>query len=346
MPSLPIRASLSFDLIDKIGGGGFGEVHLAFDRQLNANVAVKKIPIATFNNITEYFSESQKLYFTRHHNIVEIMYGCEDNGNVYLAMPFLAKGSIKGVLDSRFLSAREIIRYSLQFLSGLNNVHAKGLVHFDVKCENILLSDSNIALLSDFGLAQYTSHYGFCTNYGTTQVYAPPELFTKNMHNSLFDIYQSGLAMYRMCNGDRFFFDQLNKALNRNGAVDIPYFINNVSNGKFPDRAFFLPHIPKQLRRIITNCLAVDPGNRYSTVIEILNELSGITSANDWEFLTDYTTSEEWNNGSRKVIASLNGGLWEVNALKSGKYAHAYCGNGLSLKDKNVLIYKCLEEWS
>ena len=318
---------------------------IAIDSQLNCLIAVKKIPIKRFQgNLIQYFEEAKKLYLSRHHNIVPVNYGCKDDDFVYLAMPFFKNGSLKGLLDRRFLSSREIIRYSLQFLSGLNNVHVKTLIHFDIKTENILLSDSNQALLSDFGLAEYTCHYGFSNISGTTQAFAPPEFFTQASHNLKFDIYQAGLSMYRMCFGDFNLSEQFKKAHFSRGIENEDNFIRSLMKGDFPNRAFNLPHIPISLKRIITNCLKPDPSERYDTVIDILNDLSKIESANDWLFETDFSGNEKWIKEGYEVTARIIGNNWEVNSVKNNRRKRDYCGSGLSNADKFSLLYKCLND--
>lgn len=91
-----------------------------------------------------------------HPNVVQIQYACKDDKNVYIAMPFYKNGSLKSLMTKRMLTAREIIRYAIQFISGVAHIHSKGLLHLDIKPDNILLSDNDEALLSDFGLADYT----------------------------------------------------------------------------------------------------------------------------------------------------------------------------------------------
>jgi serine/threonine protein kinase len=348
MQYLPVSATLTFELGDRIGGGGEAQVFKAFDNQMNAQLAVKRIPLANFQDIDQFFHESQKLYLTRHHNIVQIMYGCRDNIDdfVYLAMPFYKNGSLLDLIAQRFLTAREVIRYSLQFLSGLNNVHSKRLIHFDIKCENILLSDKNQAMLSDFGLAQQTCQYGFATNFGTTQVFAPPELFNQEEHNLLFDIYQAGITLYRLCIGAKYFRDQYLMAGDDAGNFDDAVFRQNLIQGTFPNRSFWLPHIPIPLRTVIRKATNLDPAQRYSNVIDFLNDLSKIETANDWQFRTDYAGNEEWKSDNRVVTANLRGVLWNVTSIKGNRKKNAYCKTGLNLAGKNALLYKSLnEEW-
>lgn len=346
MSYLLTEAKLNFELRDKIGNGGEGEVYKAYDKQLNALIAVKKVEIANFTDINRYFDESKKLYLTRHHHVVSVNYGCQDDDYIYLAMPYYKNGSIRGLMDKRFLTSREIIRYSLQFLSGLNNVHTKDLIHFDVKTENILISDGNQALLSDFGLAQYTSHYGFSPVLGTTRVYAPPEFFAQALHTLAFDIYQAGLAMYRMCNGDANFEHQIQNALTVKGVRDDQNFINAVTKGNFPDRRGYLPHIPKALAKVINNALKVSVDERYDSVIDILNDLSRIETSNDWLYTVDSLGNENWTYEGYVVTATNNNGSSNIEATKNGRRNTSYCKIGLNETEEKNLLQACLNtDW-
>jgi serine/threonine protein kinase len=185
-------------------------------------------------------------------------------------MPFYKKGSLKTLIDSRFLTVREIIRYAVQFLSGLHNIHVKKLIHFDIKPDNILISDSDEALVTDFGLAKNMNTLGFST---PQQVYPrqfPPELFTQTHHSMLFDIYNAGLTLYRMSNGNQFYYDQMQKYSTQ------AQYISAIQNGNFPNRTSYQPHIPKNLRKVINKAISVNQTDRYQTVLELINELSPI----------------------------------------------------------------------
>ena len=338
---------LNFTLGAQIGSGGEAEVFLAFDHQLNAQVVVKKIPKTNFTDLTKFFEESKKLYLTRHHNVVRIMYGCQDLDHIYLAMPYYTNGSLKSVIDGRFLTAREIIRYTLQFLSGLNNIHSKHLLHYDIKPENILIDDTNKALISDFGLAEYMGAYGFAYISGTTREFAPPELFSQAVHNVKFDIYQSGLTLYRICNGESIFLDQLTNAFISRGITNDANFINNIAREKFPNRSFYLPHIPRALRRVITKTLKANPSDRYNSVLEILNDLSKITNANDWVY-SKTAHIENWTKPNYIVTCTFQHthNNFTVVALKNGRRKTDYCSTLGTQTEAYNFLYDCLNtDW-
>lgn len=342
MSSLITEARLNFELGDSIGGGGEGEVFKATDHQLDAELAIKKVPQADFADPTSFYQECKKLYFSRHRNVVPINYGCKDNDFIFLAMPYFKNGSLKRICDIRFLNSREIIRYSIQFLSGLNHIHSKGLIHFDVKLENILISDADQALISDFGLAQYTGTYGFAQVFGTTKVYAPPELFVQERHNNKYDIYQAGITLYRMCVGDSEFKRQIEWALDKGGVKADAHFMERLSRGEFPIRNIFYSHTPKKLRKVIVKAIAPDPADRYNTIIDMLNDLSSIQELNEWQFSTDYLTYEEWRWGNKVVRSEHVSGVWSLVATKGDRRKRDYCSAGLNLSQKKSLSYRCL----
>ncbi|MCE4064371.1 serine/threonine protein kinase [Chryseobacterium gleum] len=335
---------LNFTLGTQIGNGGEATVFLATDHQLNAEIVIKKIPQTNFTDKNLFFEESKKIYLTNHHNIVKIMYGSQDADFVYLAMPYYPKGSLKSIIDGRYLTSREIIRYSLQFLSGLNNIHSKGLMHFDVKLENILVDHSDKALISDFGLAEYMGVYGFATVNGTTPVYAPPELFNQADHNLKFDIYQSGIAIYRMCSGDIEFLNQMNNAFLSRGVHNNDNFINNIKREKFPDRSSYLPHIPKPLRNVIKKCLKANPAERYDSVIDILNDLSKIDIATDWQYVKIDTNYEQWTKPNCIVTCNYVNNKFSIQSLKNNRRKTVYCKTLDSKNEAYNLLYTCLHD--
>lgn len=346
MENLFTQTNLDFKLIKKIGNGGEGEVYKANDRQLNSIVAIKKVPIKEFKKESQYFEEAKKINLTKHNNIVPIKYGCKDAEFIYIAMPLYENGTLKKLMDTRFLSSREIIKYSLQFLAGLNHIHVKKLLHFDIKPENILITKSNQAVISDFGLAEYTGRYGFSKINGTTEILAPPEFFVQKEHNVKYDIYQAGITLYRMCVGDKIFLNQVNDAHLKKGVTHRDNFIDALSKGKFPSRSSHFEHIPVALKKIINNAINPEPDNRYNSVLEMMNDLAGIDKADDWILDTDFKTYQRWLKPNYEVICTYNGTDWNVKATKNGRRKTAFCDSKLNNNDKKTLTYRSLStEW-
>jgi serine/threonine protein kinase len=279
MPLGLYTASLNFETKKEIGAEGRNsQVFLAHDKQLDGELVIKKIAKSSIPLAQEYYTESKLLYNSRHQNIVQVNYGCEDQDHIYIAMPYYKNGSLKSLIDKKFLTVREIIRYSLQYLSGLNHIHTKGLMHFDIKPDNILLSDSNEALLADFGLAKAMNNFGFSTQESVYPRQVPPERFSQKVFSVQYDIYLAGLTLYRLCNGNQHFYQQIN-------FVDENAYIDAIRKGSFPNRKLYLPHIPKKLQKIINKAIHVDPAKRHNNVLELMNELGSVDTHLDCQFI-------------------------------------------------------------
>lgn len=281
-------ADVQFQLGQEIGAEGRNsQVYLAHDPQLDTQLVIKKIEKRKLD-ADRYFAESSCIYASSHSNVVPIHYACQDADHIYLAMPHYENGSLKRLMDKRFLTVREIVVFATQFLSGLHHIHSQRLVHFDVKPDNILLSERGEALVTDFGLtkprglnglAEQDQHYGKM---------APPESFQNVEHDHRYDIYQTGLTLFRMCAGDTEFYDQYN-ALLVNGEFDRGVFTHAVINGQFPntENDVFPEHIPDALIRIIRKCMQ-DLDQRYRSVIEIVNDLASLDGELlDWQYSRD-----------------------------------------------------------
>ncbi len=299
------KAELNFETLEEIGQEGKNsQVFRSHDKQLDAVVVTKKIAKAKLVNPSDYFSEAKRLYDSSHPNVVQIKYACEDADYIYLAMPFYKNGSLKKMIDSKFLTVREVLRYSIQFLTGLNNIHVKKLIHFDIKPDNILLSDANEALVSDFGLSKNMNVFGMTA---TDQVYsfqAPPDVFQQTEQSNLYDIYMAGVTIYRICNGNEIFKSQLQNYPTED------LFKNAIITGNFPNRKVYHPHIPKKLRDTITKAIRPDKTQRHQTVIALINDLSVIDKLLDWQFFP---------NGNEQVWKlDLDDKIFEVNLKING----------------------------
>jgi serine/threonine protein kinase len=314
------KAELVFDFLREIGADGRNSrTYVAKDHQLNAEIVVKQIAKARLESTANFFEESQALYASAHPNVVQIHYACYDDDHVYLAMPHYQNGSVKGLITGRHMTVREIVRIGCQVLSGLHNIHSKKLVHFDVKPDNILLSNRGEALVSDFGQAKQMNFVGVAPQDRHYTPMIPPEATRQDRFDVTFDIYQFGLTLYRMCNGNDAFYEQLSKygprIANRND------FLCDLRNGRFPDRKAFAPHIPSRLRNIVRKCLETDPADRYHSAIDVANALADIDGKTlDWR-LAASPDKKVWTKNE-------NGTEYELTVNRDGSSECYKCVNG------------------
>jgi len=190
-------------------------------------------------------------------------------------------GSVKGMMAAKHLTTREIVRLGCQMLSGLHNIHSKGLIHFDIKPDNILLSNREEALLSDFGLAKQMQ-LGIARPNGLYIRMAPPEATGTRDFDLRFDIYQTGLTLYRMSTGNEAFDQQYARFLSAGAAVDMMALGQAIVSGTFPDRQAFDEHVPTNLRRVIIQCLEPNPSDRFGSALAVANALAAVDSSLDW----------------------------------------------------------------
>lgn len=348
-------AQLNFELLKEIGQeGDNSEVFLAHDKQLDGNIVIKRIRKKAFLDKDAFFRESKVLFNSSHDNVVQVKYGCEDEDYIYIAMPYYERSSMNKLINDRYLTVREIIRYSLQFLSGLNHIHSKGLVHFDVKPDNILISDSDEAMVSDFGLAKYTDKYGVARQERIYQKQTPPERFDTDRFSITFDIYQAGVAIYRMCNGNLAFHQQFDSIKDWNGQFEWNIFKRKIKNGQFPDRKTYHLRIPAKLRKIVNKAMEADPDNRFRTVLDFTNELSKVDKILDWQFCQDgnkHIYERAMDNKIIRMSISRSNGLSRCETVKIMKNTGSmtkvskFCKSSVTELELDNLIEKCLNEY-
>jgi serine/threonine protein kinase len=307
-------AKLNFNTIKEIGQAGKNsKVYLAKDLQLDGNIVIKQISKRSITDDKEFYRESKILYAAQHSNVVQVYYGCEDHDYIYIAMPYYQNGSLKDKIGSKFLTVREIIRYGIQFLAGVHHIHSKKLIHFDIKPDNIFLSKSNEALLADFGIAKAMNIYEEAEQPFIYNKQIPPEVLTKDPYTIAFDIYLCGLTLYKMCNGYDGFEKQFADLL------AAKKYKEAILTGTFPNRNDYHFHIPSKLIKLINKAIAINPADRQSNALELLNDLASVDSFLDWQY-SETNSTKKWTKSSPErtfiINATLNGSSYTVETKK------------------------------
>ncbi|CEQ06504.1 serine/Threonine protein kinase [[Clostridium] sordellii] len=341
-------SQIKFKKIRGIGNnqGKNSQVFVARDLQMDTELFIKKVKKEDLKNqglkMDDYFLEARMLYEGKHPNIAEIQYASEDMENIYLAMPIYENGSLSSKMDDNYLTVREIIKYSLEILSGISYIHSKQMVHLDIKPTNILIDDTGRARVTDFGLSRFLNEYGFAQQDISYIYHTDPEIYKSTNRSILSDIYQFGLLLYRMCNGNSILKEQI-ELFNITTKDSLKEYI---LSGNFPDRKSYLPHVPTQLQKIIKKCINVDLEKRYTNTIDIMNDISSITECLDWRYSPSskriyekvmenkkIAIEIEEHNNKYSIICS-NEGLDGNNSRKTNKYCYT------NLSEYNVVLEK------
>ena len=345
----PTVTSLSFNLLRQIGTGqGLNSVvFLAHDLQFDTQLAVKRVPKTNLPNPDQYFAEARRLYDARHKHVVDVRYACQDASYIYLAMPFYREGTLQDLIEQRYLTVREIVRYGIEFLSGLHHVNVRGLVHFDVKPTNVFLDDSHTATLADFGLSREVDPQGRVVITTAYRRHIPPEWLVSGRVSRQADVSQAGMTLYRMSAGAREFERQVVQH-----DVDADHQATAIAAGAFPERGRFLEHVPNALRTAIGIALETDVAKRYGTVLDLANALGRVNESLDWV----YQEGASWGAGSwsesgqgsgRLVSLTQTGGVWDVHACRVSSTGRQrrflpFCASGLPERTARRLVRRAL----
>jgi tetratricopeptide (TPR) repeat protein len=210
MPLMPNQQLSEFRIIRILGQGAFGTIYLAHDTLLDRPVAIKELAFAAQSDevaFKRFIQEARVAGGLSHPHIVTVYTLKVLDPNVYLVMEYLPGGSLRGLLEQRGpLPVEEAARIAADVCEGLAAAHAKGIVHRDVKPENILIAENGRAKVGDFGIAHVPRHAGGLSLTQTgfqpgTLLYMSPEQIRGEPVDGRSDVYQVGAVLYEMLTG-------------------------------------------------------------------------------------------------------------------------------------------------
>src|SRR3990170_2749838 len=151
------RTISHYKILEKLGEGGMGVVYKAQDTKLDRIVALKFLPerlVCDQEAKSRFVNEAKAASALNHTNITTIHEIDEIKGQCFICMEYIEGKSIKELIKEKELSTEEILKIATQIAEGLNVAHKKGIVHRDIKSDNIMLTNEGLAKIMDFGLAK------------------------------------------------------------------------------------------------------------------------------------------------------------------------------------------------
>lgn len=278
--SLIGRQFASYHILSELGKGGMGEVYRARDRKLGRDVAVKVLPEAFAANaerMARFQREARVLASLSHPNIASI-YGLEESGSVgALVMELVPGQTLAERIAKGPIQVGEILSIARQICEGVGCAHEKGIIHRDLKPANIMITESGLVKVLDFGLAKITAEEdadgetasaprtGAGTVLGTVGYMSPEQLrgFPLDQRTDLFSL---GAVLYEMVTQERPF------------AGNTPTAVADAILHAQP-RDFGDSPAPAKLKAIIRKLLEKDPANRYGSAVEVIRELKAVETS-------------------------------------------------------------------
>ncbi len=261
-------------VVDRLGQGGMGVVYKARDTHLDRFVALKVLPpekVADPERKRRFVQEAKAASALNHPNIVHIYDIANVDGVDYIAMELVEGRTLADLIGERGLRTDQVLKYGIQVADALAKSHAAGIIHRDLKPTNLMVTESGLVKVLDFGLAKLAERSAdefaptrtvraedLRTEEGTivgTLAYMSPEQAEGKPVDARSDIFSFGAVLYEMVTGRQAFLRESRlstlTAILRDQPAPLP------------------PEVPPGLRSVINHCLVKEPAQRYQQATEI-----------------------------------------------------------------------------
>jgi len=294
---------LHYKILEKLGQGGMGIVYLAEDINLERKVALKFLPYSLSANSEdiERFKIEAKAAATLNHPNISTIYSIEGAENsrgdkeLFIVMEYVEGKELKDIVETRqgvSLPINEVINYATQIAEGLEAAHRKGIVHRDIKSQNIMITDDHKVKIMDFGLAK-VSGGAQLTKMGTTVgtlAYMSPEQARGEDVDQRTDIWSFGVVLYEMLTGNMPFSGEYEQA--------VAYSILNEEPEEIEKSR---EDIPGALLQIVKNSLEKNIENRYQSAEDLLADLRGLSKSGSSGISSTVKAKSKSNTLTEKV---------------------------------------------
>lgn len=255
-----------YEIVGRIGSGGMADVYKAMDHKLNRYVAVKVMKPefsgdSTF--VSKFRREAQAAAGLANPNIVNVYDVGEDQGSYYIVMELVEGITLKEYIEKKGkLSVREATSIAIQVCMGLAAAHDQGIIHRDVKPQNIIISTDGKVKVTDFGIARAASSNTISANAMGSVHYSSPEQVRGGYSDHRSDIYSLGITLYEMVTG-RVPFD---------GETTVAIAIKHLQDEMEPPTKY-AEDLPHALEQIIYKCTQKSVDRRYQSMSEVITDL-------------------------------------------------------------------------
>ena len=289
-----------YQIVEKLGEGGMGEVYLAEDLKLERNVAIKFLPQHLTNdkdNVERFEREAKAAAALNHPNIVTIYEIVEDDNQTFIVMEYVEGKTLRELINrnSQF-PIPNYFKITEQICSGLQAAHQAEIVHRDIKPENILIDKNGRVKILDFGLAKLKGVSKLTketSTLGTIHYMSPEQLQGKEVdHRS--DIWSLGVVIYEMLTGHPPFKGDYEQAI-----------VYSIINDELASVLNIKSELSFNLNQIIHKALKKNPQQRYQNINELKSDLDSWNLSNQ----SGYDIKETDQDKPKRIQKSIKIGL-------------------------------------
>ena len=262
-----------YKILEKLGEGGMGVVYKAEDLKLTRTVALKFLPHGHESHDAErsrLLQEARATALLNHPHICTIYDIQEHDGQQFIIMEYVDGKTLRDVLPVQRI--QDAIYYAVQIAEALHEAHAHGIIHRDIKTENIMVNSKNQVKVMDFGLAKFKGSLKL-TRTGAkvgTAAYMAPEQIRGEPLDARSDIFSFGIVLYEILTGKRPFESEYEEAL-----------LYSILNTEPTPIRHLRPEVPVTLEKILRRAMAKDPNDRYQTAAEFQRDLEATASGTE-----------------------------------------------------------------
>ncbi|MBQ4481713.1 MAG: PASTA domain-containing protein [Lachnospiraceae bacterium] len=267
-----------YEILSRIGTGGMSDVYKAQDMKLSRFVAIKVLKQEYAENqnfVTKFHAEAQAAAGLIHSNIVGVYDVGEDMGLQYIVMELVEGITLKHYIEKKLrLSVKESISIAIQMAQGLECAHKSGIIHRDVKPQNVIISKDGKVKVTDFGIAKAATSETITSNVMGSVHYTSPEQARGGYSDEKSDIYSLGVVLFEMLTG-RVPFD---------GDTTVNIAIQHIQDA-MPSPREFVNDVPVSIEQIIFKCTEKNSDRRYSSMSEVIADLKQSLLTPDENFI-------------------------------------------------------------
>ena len=285
------RQIQQYQLLEKLGAGGMGEIYKALDTRLNRTVAIKVLPSAKSGDPERrrrFLQEAQAASGLNHPSIITIHDVISEGDTEFMVMEYVHGKTLNDLIPKGGLRVPLLIKYALQMADALSTAHAVGIVHRDLKPANAMVTESGLVKVLDFGLAKLTdqgpvpdgddrtrtmANVAPMTVEGSilgTVSYMSPEQAQGKKVDTRSDIFSFGAVLYEMATGVRAFEGESSLST-----------LSAILRDQARPMSEVAPDVPPQLESVIQRCLRKMPEDRWQSMKEVQGALSALKRESD-----------------------------------------------------------------